>query len=288
VADLLHFGRAATALCISRPELSRTVVSLEAQLGTALFVRPSDRTELTPAGHELRAHVRTLWADEALTAPPADVGQPAPAAAPLRVAIVPGVIVSKWTRTWTERHPGLPIEVVPTPERAQVAVLHDDDADLAFVRLPVDPAGLSVIPLYSEVAVVVLPVDHELTLLDEVSTADLADEPRVAEPDAAAAITLVAAGLGVVVVPQSVARHHHRKDLTYRPVVDVEPTRIALAWRTDRTNDAIEDLVGIVRGRSARSSRAPAAVPARVRTAATEAPRAGTRRRGTGRRGSRG
>lgn len=186
------------------------------------------------------------------------------AASPLRLAIVPGVTVAKWTRTWAERHPERPLQVLPTAESAQVRVLHDGGADVGFVRLPVDRTGLSVIPLYEEVAVVVLPVDHELTLLDEVSTADLADERSVQEPDVATAIALVAAGLGVVVVPQSVARYHHRKDLTYRPVVDVEPTRIALAWLTDRTTETVEDLVGIVRGRTVNSSRGQTTAPVRA------------------------
>ena len=180
-----------------------------------------------------------------------------------RIATMPGVIVSKWTRVWAERRPMTPVELVRTDETSQVAVLHEDRADVSFVRLPIELAGLSLIPLYTEVPVVVLPIDHELTLLDEVSLADLAGEHLVpvgstASADATRdAVALVAAGIGVLLVPMSVARMHHRKDVTHRPVTDAEPTRIGLAWPADRTTADVEEFVGIVRGRTARSSRAP-------------------------------
>ena len=69
------------------------------------------------------------------------------------------------------------------------------------------------------------------------------------------AVALVAAGIGIVIVPQSVARLHHRKDVTYLPVIDVAPSSVALAWLAERTTPEIEEFIGIVRGRSAHSSR---------------------------------
>jgi len=65
----------------------------------------------------------------------------------------------------------------------------------------------------------------------------------------------VAAGIGVVVVPQSLARLHHRRDVTYRPVVDAPQSQVALSWLEDRTTDLVEELIGIVRGRTVNSSR---------------------------------
>lgn len=198
----------------------------------------------------------------------------------LRVGVVAGVTVTKWARIWAERRPGTPLEIVPTLEADQLALLRGGSVDLAFVRLPVDREGLSLVPLYEEVPVVVVPQDHVITVVDEVSVSDLADELLLQDPDTVPAwrdlavahrgaplppvpatgsmgdtMALVAAGVGLVVVPMSVARLHHRRDLTYRPVTDLEPTRIGLAWLSDSTTPEIEDLVGIVRGRSARSSR---------------------------------
>ena len=69
------------------------------------------------------------------------------------------------------------------------------------------------------------------------------------------AIETVAAGVGIVIVPMSVARLHHRKDVVHRPVTDVAESRIGLAWRRDLDDDRVETFIGIVRGRSANSSR---------------------------------
>ena len=199
--------------------------------------------------------------------------------APFRVAVAPGVTPGKWVGRWVDRRPDDPIVVVPTPEAAGIAVLHEDAADVSFVRLPVDRDGVSVIPLYEEVPVVVVPTDHLLTAADEVTVADLdglvllgaaarvlgwadalAGLAGPAVPDEGPledTLALVAAGIGVAVVPQSVARAHARRDLTTRPVTDLPPTRVGLAWLEDRTTPDVEDFIGIVRGRTANSSRAP-------------------------------
>ena len=69
------------------------------------------------------------------------------------------------------------------------------------------------------------------------------------------AIETVAAGTGIVIVPMSVARLHQRKDIVQRPVTDLDPTQIGLAWLLDRDGEDTQAFVGVVRGRSANSSR---------------------------------
>ena len=149
-----------------------------------------------------------------------------------------------------------------------------------FVRLPVDRTDLSAIPLYTETTVVVVPKDHLVAAVDEVSAEDLADEivlhplddtldwerppgrPAIERPATTAdAIELVAAGVGLLVVPQSLARLHHRKDLTYRPVTDAPESRVALSWPQDETTDLVEEFIGIVRGRTVNSTRGRAPAP---------------------------
>ena len=176
---------------------------------------------------------------------------------PFRVAFVPGVTPDKWVRRWAERMPRLPLELVPVDEEHQTAVLYDDRAEMCFVRLPVDQDALHVIPLYSEVPVVVVPRDHFVEAADEVSVSDLADEYLLKDPDITTkqAIETVAAGVGIVIVPMSVARLHHRKDVVHRPVSDLPETRIGLAWRRDLDDERVDTFVGIVRGRTANSSR---------------------------------
>ena len=68
-------------------------------------------------------------------------------------------------------------------------------------------------------------------------------------------ISIVATGVGVVIVPMSLARLHRRKDVDHRPLRDGPVSTVALAWPADRTTPAVEAFVGIVRGRTANSSR---------------------------------
>lgn len=191
-----------------------------------------------------------------------------------RLAYVPGVTPAKWVRTWTERVPDASLELVAIAVADGAPTLRADDADAGLVRLPIDRTGLSAIPLYTETTVVVVPKDHELTALDEASTEDLADYvvlhplddslewealpglPAFERPATTAdAIELVAAGIGVLIVPQSLARLHHRRDLTYRPMTDAPQSQVALAWLEERTTDFVEEFIGVVRGRTVNSSR---------------------------------
>ncbi|WKX14920.1 LysR family substrate-binding domain-containing protein [Streptomyces sp. NL15-2K] len=198
-----------------------------------------------------------------------------------RLAYVPGVTPGKWVRIWNERLPDVPLELITVPAAEASDVLRGGDADAAFVRLPVDRTVFSAIPLYTETTVVVVPKDHLVTAADEVSCADLAEEvvlhplddvldwerppgePAFERPATTAdAVELVAAGIGLLMVPQSLARLHHRRDLTYRPVVDAPQSSVALSWPEDATTDLVEDFIGIVRGRTVNSTRGRAKPPA--------------------------
>jgi DNA-binding transcriptional LysR family regulator len=69
------------------------------------------------------------------------------------------------------------------------------------------------------------------------------------------AVATVAAGVGIAVMPMSLARLHHRKDVTYRVLRGGPVSSIALAWDADRTTPLVDTFVGIVRGRTVNSSR---------------------------------
>jgi DNA-binding transcriptional LysR family regulator len=190
---------------------------------------------------------------------------------PLRIGFVTGATPDKWARHWRERRRE-PLELVPVTEAGQLDGIRDGSLDMALVRLPVDQDGLHCVRLYEELQVAVASREHVLAAADEeVTTADLVDEqlvrphasgwrpeaeqlewPEMTEQEA---IETVAAGTGVVVLPMSVARLHQRKDVVSRVVSDLEPTTIALVWRTERDDEVTQSIVGVTKGRTARSSR---------------------------------
>jgi DNA-binding transcriptional LysR family regulator len=187
------------------------------------------------------------------------------------------VTPAKWVRLWKERLPRVRLDLIQVPAAEAPALVRDAGADAALLRLPIDRTGLHAIPLYSETTVVVVPKDHVVTAVDEVRLEDLADELILHPLDdtldwqgppgrviderpvtTANAIELVAAGTGLLVVPQSLARLHHRKDLTYRPLVDAPESAVSLAWPEAETTALMEQFIGIVRGRTVNSTRGPA------------------------------
>jgi len=208
-------------------------------------------------------------------APAAPAPPPPPPAGPFRLGAIPGATPGKWIDLWQQRMPHTPLELVPLQVAEQRAALDAASVDAALVRRPIDVEGLHVIPLYDEVPVVVCAAESHLTAADELTLADLAGEivisplddvlhvdvpgavaPAFARPDdTAQAIETVAAGVGIVIVPMSLARLHQRRDVTQRPLRDGPVSSVALAWPVAATTELVETFVGIVRGRTARSSR---------------------------------
>jgi DNA-binding transcriptional LysR family regulator len=191
-----------------------------------------------------------------------------------RLGYVPGVTPTKWVRVWSERLPRISLELIQVSPADAPGLIRAGGAEAALLRLPIDRDGLHAIPLYVEQTVVVVPKDHLVTAADEVTIADLADElvlhplddvlgwdrlpGRVIDERPATtadAVALVAMGTGLLVVPQSLARLHHRKDLTYRPLTDAPESQVALAWPDGEPSELMEQLIGIVRGRTVNSSR---------------------------------
>lgn len=215
----------------------------------------------------------------------------------LTVGYVPGGTPAKWARNWAQRHPEVPLALTAVAAADAAEAVRTGAVDVSLLRLPTDTTGLAVIPLYEETTVVVVPADHLLSAADEVSAADLEGEPLLVPLDhvvdwadapgdpvehrpetAEAATELVAAGLGVLIVPQSLARLHHRRDLTYRPITDAPTCAVALAVPQGPQSELVEEFIGVVRGRKPGSSRGQAQQAAkrtaREKTLAKQAARA--------------
>lgn len=214
--------------------------------------------------------------------------------AAFRLGFVPGVNPAKWVRTWRARLT-VPLELVPLGTDGAGAAVRDGAVEAALVRRPVATHDghervLHAIPLYDEVPVVVVSKEHLLSLADDVTLDDLAAETvwhplddrfdwdALAAGDAPSAVTgtppgvpgymrpahakeaveIVASGVGVVVLPMSIARLHHRRDVVAVPLTDGPTSGVSLAWPAHDGNPLCEELVGIVRGRSVNSSRGAA------------------------------
>lgn len=191
-----------------------------------------------------------------------------------RLGVVPGATPGRWVDTWRERMSRVPIELVPIDFPAQCEAV--DTVDAALLRLPLDDDTLHVIRLYDEVPVVVASADSHLLAADELALEDLGGETLIVPRDTvlgplvipgthtpvfaplettAEAIATVASGAGIVIVPMSLARLYHRKDAGYRPLRGGPISTVALVWSRERTTAEVETFIGIVRGRTANSSR---------------------------------
>jgi hypothetical protein len=177
----------------------------------------------------------------------------------LRVGFVPGVEPDRFLQRWCARRPPARLELVPVAASDQGSALAEGTVDMCFVRLPIEQADeLHLVPLWEERAAIVVGEDHVLTVLDEVTESDLAEEteiPASSPDDAAERVAVVATGVGFTRLPFSLARLHHRKDVRTRPLVDTASTRIALAWPRVADDPVRQEFVAVVRGRTARSSR---------------------------------
>jgi DNA-binding transcriptional LysR family regulator len=268
VAEHLHFGRAAEALHIAQPVLSRQIKVLEDDLKALLFVRDKRATELTPAGAQLLAEARPLLANAAALR--RRVTRVARGPATFVVGFMPGLIVTAPIRALVSRHPELTVEVIRTTWTDQTDVIHDGRADVSFVRLPIDQQGLTIQQLHTEARVAALPADHRLAGKGTISIADLADEHLLQDPNAVPEwrdvatelrtrtrrpapffhsveekLEHVAAGHGVCVLPLSVAMFYSRVDITHVAITDIAPNQICLAWDSTRRSRVIHEFAAI-------------------------------------------
>lgn len=264
VAEALHFGRAAESLHIAQPVLSRQIRALEDELKVQLFVRDTRRTELTRAGEQLLADARPLLAGaQALErrVRRAERHQEA-----FVVGFMPGLIVTPAVRAFADRHTELAVEVLLTSWENQIDVVRDGRADISYVRLPIERRGLRLRALHAEPRVAVLPAEHVLAGKESIRMADLAGEHSLQSPDlipewsgiaadqptrlpvmrtVEAKLEHVAAGRGLVILPQSAAAFYTRPDVTYVPIEDIAPSEIALAWDGARRSTLFDEFADI-------------------------------------------
>lgn len=269
VAEHGTFIRAAEALHIAQPVLSRQIRSLENELRVALFHRDTRGTRLTTAGEVMLEEALSLLA--AAEAAHRRVRAVAAGSPRFTVGFTPGVSIAPAVRAFSARHTDVSVEVLRMEFFHRADSVRDGQVDVGYLRLPVDTHGLSTELLFSEPQVVAVPAGHTLAGHDTVPVAALKAEQmllggghgsHVGSPppsaDGAAGqafgarnieevLEQVAAGRGVVVVPLSTAQYFARPDVRHILVEDLPPSHVALAWRRARRSALVADYVDIAR-----------------------------------------
>ncbi len=196
---------------------------------------------------------------------------------PFRIGYVPGVMPGKWERVWKDRQRHVrtrALSLIQTEVEDQKAHLLDGTLDMCLARGEADvefpKSTFHMIALYREQPVVVVGTEHPVAAYEEIDAADLSGEHDVLveNPGLAVrhAIETVAAGTGIVVLPMSLARLHNRKDAVWVPVNGAEEYPVGLAWlkeapadlseaARERREEDVQAFIGVVRGRTANSSR---------------------------------
>ncbi|HEV7907840.1 MAG TPA: LysR family transcriptional regulator [Pseudonocardiaceae bacterium] len=253
VADHRHFGRAAAALHLAQPSLSRQIRRLEQQLGARLLDRTPRGSRLTEAGEVFLPRAKALLRSAAEAA-----ARTRAAAQPSRITIgyITNLIVTPAVRELRRRHPDVEVHTRHLAWNEPRAALLDHRVDAAVTRLPFPTDQLHVTVLYDEPRVLLVPLDHRLAGKDSVTLDDIADEPLPRLPDPAwnafwridprpdgsqapegplveaveDKLELIAAGQAVALVPAGISL---RPDLTTVPLHGVEPSHVVLATRAD-------------------------------------------------------
>ncbi|MFJ6701857.1 MULTISPECIES: LysR family transcriptional regulator [unclassified Streptomyces] len=249
VADELHFGRAADALRLAQPSLSRQIRRLERELGVPLLDRGPRGTRLTRAGETFLPQARELLRSAARAAASA---RSAAGHGPFTVGYTTHQIVTPAVREVRRRHPDADVRTLHVDWSEPRDALLDHRVDVLVTRFLFSADGLDVTVLYDEPRVLLVPLGHRLAGRASVTLADFADEPlpRFTGADRAGAnppghttlgalvdtledkLELVASGEVVSLAPAGF-RGSLRADIVAVPVVDAVPVQVVLAARAD-------------------------------------------------------
>ncbi|HKV74141.1 MAG TPA: LysR family transcriptional regulator [Gemmatimonadales bacterium] len=281
VAEELHFGRAAARLGIAQPPLSQQIQRLEAGLGTRLFDRTNRRVALTDAGRALLEHAgRVLQGSAAAVEAVRRAARGE--SGPLRVAFAASVMflsLPRIIRAFRQRYPEVRLDLREMPTGLQLEALRAEELDIGFLRQPDPDPELELETVMSEPLRAAVPVGHPLATRSRIRLESLAAEPFVLFPREIApglhaqvlalcrsagfaprvvqesrelytTVSLVEAGMGVTIIPASVAKMGWTS-VRYLPIASLlARTRIAAAWRTDRDRPVIHSFLEVARARA--------------------------------------
>jgi DNA-binding transcriptional LysR family regulator len=292
VAETRHFGRAAERLHMAQPALSQAIRQLEKELGTPLFTRTTRQVSLTPAGEFLQGEATRVLAavDDSVRG----VRRIADGHLGLvRIAFTGTAAFTELpriARAIKRDLPGVALEIhadLLTP--AQAAGLRDGSLDIGVLRPPVSGDGITLRTIEIEPLVLAAPADHRLATEPVLAMTDLRTEdfilyadshsavndavlrscseagfaPRREHeaPGTSALLALVAAGLGIALVPASV-RAVPLAGVVFRDIADSASVELACAWSEDVDSTLIRSVLQVLETAGLfADSPAPAPVP---------------------------
>jgi DNA-binding transcriptional LysR family regulator len=274
VAEELHFSRAAERLRVSQPALSKQIRQLERELRFQLLRRDRRRVELTAAGEVLLPVARQLLADweEALAAATQRASEESKLLQVGFQTSVGGGLYQDIAARFAELRPEWRLALRAHVWSDPTGGLVDRSSDVAFVWLPAGAEReIQVLPLRSERKCVALPARHRLARRRAVQMTDLLEEPFVALPPEAGALRdhwlaledrgghpvrigaeastadeafeAVATGHGVVLLAEGNVSVYARPGIVCRPVIGVQPSQLAIAWRRGDHRAAVREFI---------------------------------------------
>ena len=158
LCELLHFRRAAEAIHISQPALTKQIRLLEEDLGGLLFLRRQGGLHLTPAGHVLLQHARDVIANAAEAGRMTQLAMKGEAGT-LRIGFGVAVLargLPNLMRRFRKRYPAVSLSVRNMSTSDQTKALLDRTIDVGFLRLPVTALGIQVSPIVKERLMIVM------------------------------------------------------------------------------------------------------------------------------------
>lgn len=276
VAEELSFTAASNRLRVAQPSLSQQVRDLERELGAALFARTSRRVELTAAGAAFLEHARAMLAQAGQAAEQARAigrGQVGTLDIGLTGSVLLGPL-GPLVAAFSARFQHVVVRLHEMPPQEQQAALHARRTDVSFLRRPAEDADLVAELAWPEAVAVALPERHPLAARRRLALPDLRDEsfvflriedsrfaqhlrdccveagflPRISQQvvEAYSLTSLVAAGLGVALVPERV-QALSRAGVVYRPLeAPALRADVLMLYRHDRGAVA-ERFIGLAR-----------------------------------------
>ena len=277
LGETLHFGRAAERLHISQPPLSRQIAALEESLGTELLRRNSRSVCLTPAGRAFLQHARDILASVDLAVRSAKANQQG-IRGELRLSFTMCAawnILPRLLRHYRQSCPDVEVRLEEVMPRDLEQVLRRGSADVAISFPECHGERLHYQRLLDEPLCAVLPEDHHLASASEIAVEALADEDFITFPASTAPtlheavighcrrhgveprirlethlqqtiVNLVAEGLGVSLVPDSM-RRMQLPGAVFRTLRDAPQVEQGLFWSAHNDNPCIAGFIACAR-----------------------------------------